>query len=200
MCCCDSLYSLEYGIIDSLNLYRISSNVHIENDSWAPYFSVVLGAVLTFVVTILINYINDCKQRKKEKKLLLCDFWNKILEADRYVGTTLLSVMQTPGSQKFVNEFGNKITNLELLLEQNKIMIENHTYQKIRIIKDLMFEYQLSAMNCINYIEIANNLQGNMIVNYQNKAENAMQRCQNLRTEWQNASSEFEQIVKNASF
>lgn len=53
--------------MDSLNFYKISSYVTVDNNSWDSYLSVILGAVLTFLLTCLLNGVNERKQRKKKR-------------------------------------------------------------------------------------------------------------------------------------
>lgn len=94
--------------MDSLNFYKISSYVSVDNSSWDSYLSVILGAVLTFLLTCLLNGINERKQRRKEKIQLLNQIREKILDADKYAGEFLQTQMQAAGLESYVNVFGKK--------------------------------------------------------------------------------------------
>lgn len=184
-------------VMDSLNFYKISSYVSVDNSSWDSYLSVILGAVLTFILTILVNLINDHKQRKKEKIQLLNQIREKILEADKYAGEFLQVQMQSPNSQSHVNEFGKKVSNLEYVFEVQKLMLEDSLCEKINSIKNDMFQYQLQAMKCTFFSGLASSNQGFAMANFSQQSLNAASQCEAILNKWRSTLIEFEKEMKN---
>ena len=112
-------------VMDSLNFYKISSYVTVDNNSWDSYLSVILGAVLTFLLTCLLNGVNERKQRKKEKIQFLNQIREKILEADKYAETFLSIQMQVANSESYVNDFGKKVSAIENLFESKRLVLDD---------------------------------------------------------------------------
>ena len=187
-------------VMDSLNLYKIASYVTVDNSSWDSYFSVVLGAILTFFLTCLVNKNNESRQRKKEKVQLLNQIREKILDADKYAEEFLQTQMQAAGLESYVNVFGKKVSALEFLFEMKRLMLDDSICNKINLIKEDMFQYQFLAMKCTVYSGIANSNSGDIMAWYSQQASNVANDCDTLLNKWQNnlgkLESEMKEIMK----
>lgn len=184
-------------VMDSLNFYKISSYVTVDNNSWDSYLSVILGAVLTFLLTCLLNGVNERKQRKKEKIQFLNQIREKILEADKYAETFLSIQMQVANSESYVNDFGKKVSAIENLFESKRLVLDDSLCNKINSIKKDMFEYQFLAMKSTVYCEIADSNPGNIMASYSQRASNAASQCEGLLSKWQKNIVEFEKDIKH---
>lgn len=183
-------------VMDSLNLYKIASYVTVDNSSWDSYFSVVLGAILTFFLTCLVNKNNESRQRKKEKVQLLNQIREKILDADKYAEEFLQTQMQAAGLESYVNDFGKKVSALEFLFEMKRLMLDDSICNKINLIKEDMFQYQFLAMKCTVYSGIANSNPGDIMAWYSQQASNVANDCDALLNKWQNNLGKLENEMK----
>ena len=183
-------------VMDSLNLYKIASYVTVNNSSWDSYFSVVLGAILTFFLTCLVNKNNESRQRKKEKVQLLNQIREKILDADKYAEEFLQTQMQAAGLESYVNDFGKKVSALEFLFEMKRLMLDDSICNKINLIKEDMFQYQFLAMKCTVYSGIANSNPGDIMAWYSQQASNVANDCDALLNKWQNNLGKLENEMK----
>jgi len=183
-------------VMDSLNLYKIASYVTVDNSSWDSYFSVVLGAILTFFLTCLVNKNNESRQRKKEKVQLLNQIREKILDADKYAEEFLQTQMQAAGLESYVNDFGKKVSALEFLFEMKRLMLDDSICNKINLIKEDMFQYQFLAMKCTVYSGIANSNPGDIMAWYSQQASNVANDCDPLLNKWQNNLGKLENEMK----
>ena len=127
---------------------------------------------------------------------LLNQIREKILDADKYAGEFLQIQMQYPNSQSFVNAFGKKVSAFEFLFEMKRLMLGTSVCDKINLIKKDMFQYQLLAMKCTIYSEIANSNPGNIKAFYSQQSSDAANSCDALLKNWRKNLYELEDEIK----
>jgi len=177
--------SIVEGLADSLHMCKVYSHVTISNSSWGTYGSVILGAVLTFLILWSYNHIKDQKKERVDRARLLREIRERFLDADKYAAEVLQTRMMFDNSEPYVNEFAKKIGNIEFFIESKSLEISSSVYGIAKKIKDQMFQYQQNAMKSTFYKGIAIRNQPALNIYYSRKSQDSSKQCALLRKTWQ---------------